>query len=84
MIGFSWASNALSRILVAAIEDNLPEALRLMPNAIRNEAISKDDFRESPVFGRLREDAAFQAAFKKHFREELVVVPRQAISAMAS
>jgi hypothetical protein len=72
------ASNSAFRISVAAIEDNLPEILRLMPNAIRNKAISKDDFRGSPVFGPAREDLAFQAAFKKHFREELVVVPRQA------
>jgi hypothetical protein len=69
--------------LVAAIEDNLPEVLRLMPFAFRSEAMSKDDFRESPVFRRLREDVDFQAAFKKHFREELVVVPPEAASAMA-
>jgi hypothetical protein len=71
---FDWsASGADFNICIAAINDDVDAVCKLMPAVIGADTVTKDDFREWPVFETMRSNERFIAEFAKHFKEPFVV-----------
>lgn len=67
------ASSERFRISVAALNGDAEEFLRLMDIAGKAEIISKEEFREWPVFDWVRDDERIQTKFQEIFGEPMVL-----------
>lgn len=59
------------KICVAALREDVDEVVTLMAPCVSSNKISKDDFREWPVFSFVRDSDEYRSEFKKIFGENL-------------
>lgn len=66
------ATSDLFRMCVAAVKDEVDEVIALMELAVKSDQITKQGFREWPVFLKLRDNPQYIGAFERIFGEPFV------------